>query len=75
MRPSYISTRKRSIRTAARLAYDEKGLLLGLIGQVPHNPASRPRERAVKKEHFSVEQITSVLQQVAGGVPVGDVCR
>jgi putative transposase len=29
----------------------------------------------VKKKRFSVEQITSVLQQVAGGVPVGDVCR
>jgi hypothetical protein len=31
--------------------------------------------RAVKKKRFSVEQITSVLQQVASGVPVGDVCR
>jgi len=29
----------------------------------------------VKKQRFSVEQITSVLQQVAQGVPVGDVCR
>jgi hypothetical protein len=29
----------------------------------------------VKKERFSVEQITSVLQQVEGRVPVGDVCR
>ncbi len=29
----------------------------------------------MKKKRFSVEQITSVLQQVAGGVPVGDVCR
>jgi len=29
----------------------------------------------VKKRRFSVEQITSVLQQVARGVPVGDVCR
>jgi putative transposase len=29
----------------------------------------------VKKKRFSVEQITSVLQQVEGGVPVGDVCR
>jgi putative transposase len=29
----------------------------------------------VKKKRFSVEQITSVLQQVASGVPVGDVCR
>jgi putative transposase len=29
----------------------------------------------VKKKRFSVEQITSVLQQVAGGMPVGDVCR
>jgi putative transposase len=29
----------------------------------------------VKKQRFSVEQITSVLQQVARGVPVGDVCR
>ena len=27
------------------------------------------------KKRFSVEQITSVLQQVASGVPVGDVCR
>jgi putative transposase len=30
---------------------------------------------AVKKKRFSVEQITSVLQQVTSGVPVGDVCR
>jgi hypothetical protein len=29
----------------------------------------------VKKQRFSVEQITSVLQQVARRVPVGDVCR
>ena len=29
----------------------------------------------MKKKRFSVEQITSVLQQVEGGVPVGDVCR
>jgi putative transposase len=29
----------------------------------------------VKKKRFSVEQITSVLQHVATGVPVGDVCR
>jgi len=29
----------------------------------------------VKKKRFSVEQITSVLQQVAAGVSVGDVCR
>jgi len=29
----------------------------------------------VKKKRCSVEQITSVLQQVAAGVPVGDVCR
>jgi putative transposase len=29
----------------------------------------------VKRQRFSVEQITSVLQQVAQGVPVGDVCR
>ena len=29
----------------------------------------------MKKKRFSVEQITSVLQQVAGGMPVGDVCR
>jgi transposase-like protein len=29
----------------------------------------------VKKKRFSVEQITSVLQQVTGGVPVGEVCR
>lgn len=27
------------------------------------------------KKRFSVEQITSVLQQVASGVPAGDVCR
>ena len=27
------------------------------------------------KKRFSVEQITAVLQQVAQGVPVGDVCR
>ena len=29
----------------------------------------------MKKKRFSVEQITSVLQQVAAGVSVGDVCR
>jgi putative transposase len=29
----------------------------------------------VKKKRFSVEQITSVLQQVQGGVPLGEVCR
>jgi putative transposase len=29
----------------------------------------------VKKKRFSVEQITSVLQQVEAGVTVGDVCR
>jgi len=29
----------------------------------------------VKKKRFSVEQMTSVLQQVAGGMAVGDVCR
>ena len=29
----------------------------------------------MKRKRFSVEQITSVLQQVANGVPVGDVCR
>jgi putative transposase len=34
-----------------------------------------PGGRAVKRKRFSVEQITSVLQQVAGGMPVGDVCR
>ena len=29
----------------------------------------------MKKKRFSVEQITSGLQQVEGGVPVGEVCR
>lgn len=29
----------------------------------------------MKKKRFSVEQITSVRQQVAAGVSVGDVCR
>ena len=29
----------------------------------------------MKKKRFSVEQITAVLQQVGGGVPVWDVCR
>ena len=29
----------------------------------------------MKKKRFSVEQITSVLQQVEAGMPVGDVCR
>jgi putative transposase len=29
----------------------------------------------VKRTRFSVEQITSVLQQAAGGIAVGDVCR
>ena len=28
-----------------------------------------------EEEAISVEQITSVLQHVAAGVPVGDVCR
>ena len=36
---------------------------------------SGPGGCAVKKKRFSVEQITSVLQQVAAGVTVGDVCR
>ena len=29
----------------------------------------------MKRKRFSVEQITAVLQQVGGGMPVGDVCR
>jgi putative transposase len=29
----------------------------------------------VKRKRFSVEQITAVLQQIEGGIPVGDVCR
>ena len=29
----------------------------------------------MKKKRFSVEQISAVLQQVGGGMPVGDVCR
>lgn len=29
----------------------------------------------MKKQRFSVEQITSVLQQVTAGVAVGEVCR
>ena len=29
----------------------------------------------MKKRCVSVERITAVLQQVAGGVPVGEVCR
>jgi putative transposase len=29
----------------------------------------------VKKTRLSVEQMTAVLPQVSGGVPVGDVCR
>jgi putative transposase len=29
----------------------------------------------VKRKRFSVEQIAAVVQQVDGGVPVGDVCR
>lgn len=29
----------------------------------------------MKRKRFSVEQIAAVLQQVGGGVPVGDVCR
>src|SRR5215813_13559593 len=40
-----------------------------------HNPAHGPGGRAVKKQRFSVEQIASVLQQAAGGMAVGDVCR
>ena len=29
----------------------------------------------MKKKRFSVEHISAVLQQVGGGVAVGDVCR
>jgi putative transposase len=29
----------------------------------------------VKRKRFSVEQITAILQQVASGVPIGEVCR
>ena len=29
----------------------------------------------MKRKRFSVEQITAVLQQVSGGMPVGEVCR
>ncbi len=29
----------------------------------------------MKRKRFSIEQIAAVLQQVQGGVPVGDVCR
>ena len=29
----------------------------------------------MKKKRFSVEQITAVLQQVTGGVPIAEVCR
>ena len=29
----------------------------------------------MKRKRFSVEQIIAVLQQVGGGMPVGDVCR
>ena len=29
----------------------------------------------MKKKRFSVEQITAVLKQAEGGIPVGDVCR
>ena len=35
----------------------------------------RGQEGAVKKKRFSVEQITAVLQQVTGGVPIAEVCR
>jgi putative transposase len=37
--------------------------------------ANEPGGCAVKEERFSVEQIAAVLQQVGGGIPVGDVCR
>jgi hypothetical protein len=37
--------------------------------------ACRPGGCAVKMMRFSAEQITAVLQQVAGGAPAGDVCR
>ena len=30
---------------------------------------------AVKRRRFSVEQITTVLQQAESGVPIGDLCR
>jgi len=29
----------------------------------------------VKKQRFSVEQVTAVLQQAEAGTPVGDLCR
>ena len=29
----------------------------------------------MKRKRFSVEQITTVLQQAATGIPVGDLCR
>ena len=29
----------------------------------------------MKRKRFSVEQITTVLQQAESGVPIGDLCR
>lgn len=29
----------------------------------------------MKKKRFSIEQITAVLQQAEGGVPIKDICR
>lgn len=29
----------------------------------------------MKRKRFSVEQITAVLKQAEGGIPIGDVCR
>jgi hypothetical protein len=57
----------RTLRRSRFLVQSESELC-GTIGPVG-------QEVAVKKKRFSVEQITSVLQQVEGGVPVGDVCR
>jgi transposase-like protein len=40
-----------------------------------HNRSVAPGGCAVKNKRFSVEQITAMLRQVGGGVPVADVCR
>jgi putative transposase len=40
-----------------------------------HNRATRSGRQCREKKRFSVEQITSVLQQATTGIPVGDLCR
>jgi putative transposase len=83
--PRPVCTNRVAVPTCTRMANNRMALHGGVGGSgffgpprarvLRHNPAPGPGGRAVKRKRFSVEQITSVLQQVAGGMPVGDVCR